>query len=128
MTQSFTRIARIGANDSGRSAHGFAPIRAIRINLSRRIRVHSRHSRALLPSPCPRHDNPCRRCYVSRSMSDKPHKLRIAGREFQSRLLLGTGKFASNEAMAAALDASGTELVTVALRRADLSGRGDEFA
>ena len=52
----------------------------------------------------------------------------IAGREFRSRLLLGTGKFSSNSAMAAALEASGTEIVTVALRRADLSGKGDPFA
>jgi thiazole synthase len=61
-------------------------------------------------------------------MSDKPSKLRIADREFTSRLLVGTGKFSSNEAMRDALDASGTEIVTVALRRADLSGRGDPFA
>jgi thiazole synthase len=54
--------------------------------------------------------------------------LRIAGREFQSRLIMGTGKFASGELMAAALEASGTELVTVALRRADLSGQQDKFA
>lgn len=54
--------------------------------------------------------------------------LTIAGREFQSRLLLGTGKFSSNETMAAALEASGCEIVTVALRRADLSGRHDPFA
>jgi len=52
----------------------------------------------------------------------------IAGREFRSRLLLGTGKFASNELMRDALEASGTEIVTVALRRADLSGRHDPFA
>jgi thiazole synthase len=52
----------------------------------------------------------------------------IAGREFRSRLLLGTGKFSSNEAMASALEASGTQIVTVALRRADLSGQGDPFA
>jgi thiazole synthase len=44
----------------------------------------------------------------------------IAGREFRSRLLLGTGKFPSNEALAAAVEASGTEIVTVALRRVDL--------
>jgi len=55
-------------------------------------------------------------------------KLVIAGREFRSRLILGTGKFSSPEAMRAALDASGCELVTVALRRADLSGKGDPFA
>jgi thiazole synthase len=52
----------------------------------------------------------------------------IAGRTFRSRLLLGTGKFPSPEAMRDALAASGTELVTVALRRADLSGKKDPFA
>lgn len=52
----------------------------------------------------------------------------IAGREFGSRLLLGTGKFASNELMRDALEASGTEIVTVALRRADLTGSRDPFA
>src|SRR5258705_9369523 len=54
--------------------------------------------------------------------------LKIAGREFRSRLMIGTGKFSSPEAMRAALDASGTEIVTVALRRADLSGKKDPFA
>jgi len=52
----------------------------------------------------------------------------IAGREFSSRLLLGTGKFGSNELMRDALEASGTQIVTVALRRADLSGTHDPFA
>jgi len=52
----------------------------------------------------------------------------IAGRTFQSRLLLGTGKFSSNELMRDALAASGTEIVTVALRRADLTGSNDPFA
>jgi len=52
----------------------------------------------------------------------------IAGREFRSRLILGTGKFPSPEAMNAALQASGAEMVTVALRRVDLSGRKDPFA
>jgi thiazole synthase len=52
----------------------------------------------------------------------------IAGRTFHSRLLLGTGKFSSNELMRDALAASGTEIVTVALRRADLSGSNDPFA
>src|SRR4051812_15294934 len=50
--------------------------------------------------------------------------LHIAGRELQSRLLLGTGGFRSLEAMAAAIDAGGTELVTVALRRIDPAARG----
>jgi len=61
-------------------------------------------------------------------MGDKPPRLKIAGREFNSRLIMGTGKFASNELMRAALDASGCELVTVALRRADLTGKHDKFA
>ena len=52
----------------------------------------------------------------------------IANREFRSRLLVGTGKFSSHQTMAAALVASGTELVTVALRRADLTGQADPFA
>lgn len=52
----------------------------------------------------------------------------IAGREFGSRLMLGTGKFPSLELMRDALEASGTEIVTVALRRADLSGEKDPFS
>jgi thiazole synthase len=44
----------------------------------------------------------------------------IAGVELRSRLFLGTGKYTSDEAMLASLDASGCELVTVALRRLDL--------
>ena len=52
----------------------------------------------------------------------------IAGRTFSSRILLGTGKFSSNELMRDALEASGTQIVTVALRRADLSGTSDPFA
>jgi len=59
-------------------------------------------------------------------MSDS--RLVIAGRAFHSRLLLGTGKFSSNDVMRDALAASGSEIVTVALRRADLSGNGDAFA
>lgn len=46
-------------------------------------------------------------------------KLTIANRTFHSRLIVGTGKFSSPEAMAGAVDASGCELVTVALRRID---------
>ena len=46
--------------------------------------------------------------------------LTIAGKQFSSRLFLGTGKYASPEQTVAALDASGTELVTVAIRRLDL--------
>jgi thiazole synthase len=50
--------------------------------------------------------------------------LRIADREFTSRLLVGTGKFGSHEVMREALDASGAEIVTVALRRVDLDATG----
>ncbi len=49
----------------------------------------------------------------------------IAKRSFSSRLLLGTGKFSRPEVMAGAIGASGAEIVTVALRRVDLS-RPDE--
>src|SRR5215475_10659741 len=61
-------------------------------------------------------------------MSVSTQSLMIAGRIFRSRLILGTGKFSSPEAMRDALEASGAELVTVALRRADLSGKKDPFA
>ena len=61
-------------------------------------------------------------------MSLVTQPLVIAGRTFRSRLILGTGKFSSPEAMRDALSASGAEIVTVALRRADLSGQKDPFA
>jgi thiazole synthase len=48
------------------------------------------------------------------------NQLTIAGKTFRSRLILGTGKYSSPEACRAALDASGTEMVTVAIRRLDL--------
>ena len=60
------------------------------------------------------------------SLANQP--MVIAGRIFRSRLILGTGKFSSSEAMRDALVASGAEMVTVALRRADLSGKRDPFA
>ncbi|MBX7157578.1 MAG: thiazole synthase [Verrucomicrobiae bacterium] len=47
----------------------------------------------------------------------------IAGKRFDSRLLVGTGKFGSLPLMKETLEASGTQLVTVALRRADLNGK-----
>ena len=47
-------------------------------------------------------------------------KLVIAGREFDSRLFLGTGKFNSNEVMEQAILTSGTEMVTVAMKRIDM--------
>jgi len=59
---------------------------------------------------------------------DTVGKWKIADREFQSRLLLGTGKFSSTSSMRSALEASGSEIVTVALRRVDLTGRKDSQA
>ena len=59
----------------------------------------------------------------------KPNQpLVIAGRAFRSRLILGTGKFSAPEVLRDALEASGAEMVTVALRRADLTGKKDPFA
>jgi len=55
---------------------------------------------------------------------DRP--LEIAGRQFRSRLMIGTGKFPSAEALRAAIEASGAEIVTVALRRVDLDRPDDE--
>jgi len=52
-------------------------------------------------------------------------KLIIAGRAFGSRLLTGTGKFGQPEQLRAALAASGTEIVTVAVRRVDLNDPAD---
>ena len=52
--------------------------------------------------------------------------LTIGGRSFRSRLLVGTGKYRSNSEMVAALDASGAEVVTVAVRRVDLDRSKEE--
>lgn len=52
--------------------------------------------------------------------------LRIAGREFSSRLMVGTGKYASFAQMAQAIAASGAEIVTVAIRRVNISDRSTE--
>jgi thiazole synthase len=53
--------------------------------------------------------------------------LQIADRSFASRLFLGTGKFPSNESLRGAIEASGTEMVTVALRRVDPTAPGDDI-
>jgi thiazole synthase len=52
--------------------------------------------------------------------------LKIAGREFRSRLLVGTGKYRSFQEMARCHEASGAEVVTVAVRRVNLSDRTKE--
>lgn len=54
-------------------------------------------------------------------------KLTIAGKEFNSRLFLGTGKFGSSKKMEEAVLASGSELVTVALKRVDLETETDSL-
>lgn len=53
-------------------------------------------------------------------------KLSIADREFESRLIVGTGKYKNFQVMREAIEASGAEIVTVAVRRVDLSRRDEE--
>ena len=54
-------------------------------------------------------------------------KLVIAGKEFESRLFLGTGKFNSNELMEQSILASGSEMVTVAMKRIELENKDDDM-
>ena len=54
-------------------------------------------------------------------------QLIIAGRAFNSRLFLGTGKFNNNEVMARAIEASGIEMVTVAMKRIELADQQDDL-
>lgn len=54
-------------------------------------------------------------------------KLIIGNKEFSSRLFVGTGKFRSNELMAEAIKASGTQMVTVAMKRIDMANREDDM-
>ena len=56
-------------------------------------------------------------------MQDKPFQ--IAGRTFSSRLIIGTGKYPSFEVMKRCHEASGAEIATVAVRRLDLSAKGE---
>lgn len=56
--------------------------------------------------------------------TDKP--LVIAGKQYQSRLLVGTGKYKDNEETRAAIEASGAEIVTVAIRRTNIGQNPDE--
>ncbi len=53
-------------------------------------------------------------------------RLVVGGREFRSRLIVGTGKYADNGTMVAAIEASGAEMVTVAVRRVDLDRSKEE--
>ena len=54
-------------------------------------------------------------------------QLIIGGREFTSRLFVGTGKFSSNELMRKAIVASGTQMVTVAMKRIDMNNAEDDM-
>jgi thiazole synthase len=54
-------------------------------------------------------------------------ELIIADKKFNSRLLIGTGKFSSSNVMAQAIEASGAEIVTVALRRVDIANKNDDM-
>ena len=54
-------------------------------------------------------------------------KLIIAGKEFNSRVFLGTGKFNSNTVMEEAILASGCEMVTVAMKRIELDDKEDDM-
>jgi thiazole synthase len=60
-------------------------------------------------------------------MKDMNDELIISGRAFRSRLMVGTGKFSSPRAMRDAIDASGADIVTVALRRVELEDPGDSI-
>ena len=53
--------------------------------------------------------------------------LTFGGKTFRSRLIVGTGKYASFEQMREAIDASGAEIVTVAVRRVNLPGQGESL-
>jgi len=54
-------------------------------------------------------------------------ELIIAGKTFTSRLLIGTGKFESSQVMADAIASSGSQIVTVALRRVDIENENDDM-
>jgi thiazole synthase len=60
-------------------------------------------------------------------MSESSDKLVIAGRAFSSRLMVGTGKYASMEQMVRAIELSGAEIITVAVRRVNLDRSKDSL-
>jgi thiazole synthase len=63
---------------------------------------------------------------VTKKLEQLDEPLEIAGHEFRSRLIVGTGKYKDNETMVKAITASGTEIVTVAVRRVDLDRTKEE--
>ena len=62
---------------------------------------------------------------IAANVSDE--KLIIGGRAFTSRLIIGTGKYRSYEEMRSAHEASGAEMVTVAVRRVPLDRSSESF-
>ncbi|HMW07278.1 MAG TPA: thiazole synthase [Leptospiraceae bacterium] len=60
-------------------------------------------------------------------MEDNEDYLQMGGKKFRSRLFVGTGKFSSSKEMKNAIESSGTEIVTVALRRVDLEKSNDDI-
>src|ERR671938_1880824 len=64
---------------------------------------------------------------MSTAVQSQGEKLRVAGREFGSRLIIGTGKYRSFDEMKAAHRASGAEMVTVAVRRVPLDRSSESF-
>lgn len=54
-------------------------------------------------------------------------KLVLGGYEFSSRLLVGTGKYGSNEIIPEVIEASGSEIITMALRRVDLDNKKRKY-
>jgi thiazole synthase len=64
---------------------------------------------------------------MSTAVESQQEKLIIAGREFGSRLIIGTGKYRTFEEMKAAHRASGAEMVTVAVRRVPLDHSSESF-
>src|ERR1700745_3132866 len=68
-----------------------------------------------------------RRSTISAGKEEMTDQLTIAGRQFHSRLIVGTGKYRSFQEMARAHQASGADMVTVAVRRGNLSDRKNFF-
>src|SRR4030042_3621862 len=61
------------------------------------------------------------------NISIKDDYLIIADRKFSSRLIIGTGKFASSEELKKCIDSSGSEMITVALRRVNIDDPNDNI-
>jgi len=68
-----------------------------------------------------------RRAVRQRKVQTNSHQLTIAGRTFNSRLIVGTGKYPSHQIMRDAHEASGTEMVTVAVRRVDITRQSESL-